>query len=78
MNNNFYKTRDLAESAALIVSGQRLVIIERVGKTCIFVFANAEVCSQVSYKYFFGNLQVNARGYYEAITRLKNRIFAKI
>ena len=76
MNNNFYKTRDLAESAALIVSKQRLINIEKVGKVCWFIFVDFESCTQISNDYFFGQLMVNAIEFHQAITRLKNRIFA--
>lgn len=74
--NNTYKTKDLAESAALIVEGQNLLKIEREGRLCWFIFENKEKCIELSNKFFFGGLLVNAREFYEATTRLKNRIFA--
>lgn len=76
MENRYYRTQDLGESAALIASGQRPINIERVGKICFFVFINSETCKKLSYEYFFGNLMVNARDYHQAITRLKNRVFS--
>jgi hypothetical protein len=76
MENEIYKTRDLAEAAALLVSKQRLIQILRIGKICWFLFEDKEKCLHVSSEYFFGELIVNAREYYQAITRLKNRIFA--
>lgn len=72
-----YRTRDLAESAALIVQHQRLIQVEREGRICWFLFENKETCEQISNQFFFGELSVNARDYQEAIARLKNRIFAK-
>lgn len=77
MENRYYKTKELYEAAALIVSNQRLVDIEKRGKICIFVFVYSETVFQISNEYFFGTLMVNARNYHEAITRLKNRIFAQ-
>jgi len=74
--NNVYKTRQLAESAALVMQKQRLIKFERIGKVCWFYFDNAEKCQQISNDYFFGELNVNARDFYETITRLKNRIFS--
>lgn len=71
-----YKTRDLAEAGALIVEGQQLKRIERQGQICWFIFENKQKCEELSNKFFFGNLLVNAREFYETLARLKNRIFA--
>ena len=72
-----YKTKDLGEAAALIVRKQRLIDIERVGKTCWFVFENSQNCKELSNKFFFGELLVNARDYHESLSMLKNRIFSQ-
>lgn len=72
-----YKTKDLAEAAALITSGQQLQRIDREGSICFFIFANKGDCKMLSNKFFFGDLQVNAMSYYENMNRLKNRIFAE-
>jgi len=77
-NNNFFVTKDLSESGALLIKNQKLIRIERVGKTCWFYFENPDKCSKISNDFFFGNLTVNARDYYQTITKLKNRIFAGI
>jgi len=71
-----YKTKDLAESAALIIKGQKLISMERQSKICWFVFENKDECKRLSNQFFFGELLVNAREYYEALGRLKNRIFS--
>lgn len=79
MNKNqteIYRTRDLAESAALIVQHKRLIQVEREGRICWFLFENKETCEQISNQFFFAELLVNAREYYEALQTLKNRIFA--
>jgi len=72
-----YKTKDLGEAAALIVRKQRLIDIEREGKTCWFVFENSQNCKELSNKFFFGELLVNARDYHESLSMLKNRIFSQ-
>ncbi|HWA52329.1 MAG TPA: hypothetical protein VG895_04735 [Patescibacteria group bacterium] len=72
-----YKTKDLAEAAALIVEGQSLLFLKREGRTCWFVFSNFSSSKQISDKFFFGDLLVNARKYKEAIDLLKSRIFAR-
>jgi hypothetical protein len=71
-----YSTKDLGEAGALIVKDQKLIRIDRKGKTCWFVFEDKEECERLSADFFFGELQVNARSFYEAITRLKHRIFS--
>lgn len=71
-----YKTKDLAEATALLTSGQNVTKIERRGSICFFVFSDKEKCEEISNKFFFGDLQVNAREFHEAMARLKNRIFS--
>jgi hypothetical protein len=73
---NTYKTKDLGECAALITAKQRLADIEREGSVCWFVFASRCECEKISAQFFFGELLVNAREYYEAMVRVKNRIFS--
>lgn len=72
-----YKSKDLAEVAAIITAGQQLQRIEREGSICFFIFSDKVKCEQLSNEFFFGNLRVNARSYYENMNRLKNRIFTK-
>lgn len=74
--NNEYKTKDLAEASALLTKEQKLLRIEREGRICWFVFENRASCQQLSNKFFFDDLLVSARKYYESMMRLKNRIFA--
>ena len=71
-----YKTKDLGESAALIIKNMKFIRIDREGRICWFVFENKSECEKFSSDFFFGELLVNAREYYEALGRLKNRIFS--
>lgn len=75
--DNIYRTRDLSEAAALLICKKHFIQIQREGKVCWFVFEDLEECKQISNEFFFGELIVNARDYYQIITKLKNRIFAK-
>lgn len=79
MNDNAdkYETKDLAEAAVLLTMRRELVDIKREGSTCWFVFADKKRCEELSKQFFFDTLLVDARTYFEAISRLKNRIFAK-
>lgn len=74
--SDFYKTKDLPESAALLYKNQQLIRIDRQGKVCWFVFANKSECERLSREFFFGELTVNARQFYEVVVRLKHRIFS--
>lgn len=70
-----YRTKDLAEAAAMLVCKQKLTSIERQQQTCWFIFAQADKCRKISDKFFFGELLVDARQYHESLSLLKNRIF---
>lgn len=72
-----YSTRDIGEAASLIVRKQKLIRIDRDNRICWFVFENIEECKKLSSDFFFGELLINARDYYEALGRLKNRIFSR-
>lgn len=74
---NVYKTRDLAEAAALLVTGEQLMEVEREVNVCWFVFRDKGGCRNAANQYYFGDLLVNARAYREAINRLKNMIFGR-
>jgi hypothetical protein len=74
---NTYRTKDLGECAALIAVKQHLINIERQGSICWFVFEDKEKCEKLGSQFFFGELSVNAREYYEAMVRVKNRIFSR-
>ena len=77
MVDTTYKTKDLAEAAALMVIGQSLKDIEREAGVCWFVFSGGQQSQDISNKYYFGELLVNARDYQEAMKRLKNLIFTR-
>lgn len=72
---NQYRTKELSEAAALLTKGQQIVDIERQGRICWFIFNNKELCEDLANKFFFSDLSVNARDYFESVKRLKNRIF---
>jgi len=74
---NEYITKDIGEAAALITQNQKLIRMDREGNVCWFIFDDKKECEKLSNQFFFDNLQVNAREYYEAQTRLKNRIFSR-
>ena len=80
MNNeleNVYSTKDLAEASLLLVKNQKLIRLNRQGKTVFFVFEDKKNCEDISNQFWFGECLVNAKTYYEAMQTLKNRIFAR-
>ena len=77
MSKHTYKTRHLAEAAALIVMGLKFIRMEREGAICWFAFDDNAKCSSVSNDFFFGSLLVNAREYHDAMSLLKNRVYSK-
>lgn len=71
-----YSTKDLGEAGALIVKKQKLIKIDRKGNICWFLFENRVSCMQISKQFFFEDLMVNAREYFDTIRRLKSLIFS--
>ena len=70
-----YRTKDLGEAAALLVKEASLTDIERIGNVCWFIFENGKSCKDIATQFHFGTVIVDARAYYEAVKRLKSRIF---
>lgn len=71
-----YKTKDLAEAACLITVKKQLVQVDRNGSICWFIFEDRKTCEALSREFFFGEVLVNARDFYEALNRLKHKIFS--
>jgi hypothetical protein len=75
ISREIYRIRDLSEAGVLLVSGKKLIEIEKEGSVCWFDFEDFDDCKRISELFWFGELMVNAKSYYDAITRLKSRIF---
>jgi hypothetical protein len=75
--DNHYRTKDLSEGSVLLVKQQKLLSIDREGKTCWFIFEDKKSCEQIANQFWFGSCLVNAKSYFEAIQTLKNRIFSQ-
>lgn len=70
-----YKTKDLAEASFLLANGKQLLLVEREGKTCWFIYDGQQECQQLVNSFWFGNASINAKNFYDAIQMLKSRIF---
>lgn len=69
-----YKTKDLPEVAALIIKKQKLLSTRRDGNIFWFVFEFDRHCEEISTAYYYGDLQVNAREFYETMKMLKGKV----
>lgn len=78
MENKVYKTKDLAEASFLLAKGKSLLVLERDGKTCWFVYPNQEECKELISAFWFGNALIQGRDFYQAIQMLKNKIFSNV
>ena len=72
-----YKTKDLGEASGLLCKSAVLLRLQKENNFYWFVFQDKELCEKTSREYWFGNLQVNARNYYEEMRMLKDRLFSQ-
>jgi hypothetical protein len=75
---NTYSTKDLSEASALLIKNQKLLHLERQGKTVYFHFADKKNCEELASQFWFDECLVNAKSYYNAMVTLKNRIFSAL
>lgn len=76
MENNEFFTKDLNEASALLVSGVKLLRLERGQGHYWFVFEKQNA-QEISNKFWSNELLVDAQRYSDAIRRLKDRLFAQ-
>lgn len=72
-----YFTKDLGEAAALLCKGAKMIRLQRQENFFWFVFANKELCLNLSNDYWFNSLPINAKLYQETLRSLKDRLFAQ-
>ncbi len=75
---NAYKTKDLAEASFLLANGKKLLLLERDGRVCWFVYPDRTECETLVSSFWFNDAVVNAKNFYDAIQMLKGRIFSQI
>lgn len=71
-----YKTKDLAEASFFLAKAIPLKRLERDGRICWFIFVDGVKCKRLSEDFWFGQATIQAKGYYDAMQTLKNRIFS--
>lgn len=72
-----YHTKDLAEAAAILAKGRRLLRLQPQEDYFLFVFEDEKQCEEIANSFWSGELRVNAKGYADALRTLKDRIFAR-
>jgi hypothetical protein len=73
-----HRDSDLGASSALLCSGVRLLGLEpRTPSSFFFVFEDRQRCELLSNKFWSGELQVSARGFYDAMRTLKDLVFSR-
>lgn len=77
LKKDVYLTKDLGESSALLCKSAVLVSLQKESNFYWFVFRDKELCQKISREYWFGELLVNARKYYEEMRGLKDKLFSQ-
>jgi len=72
-----YITKDLGEASSLLCNSAILLKLQKEKNFYWFVFQDKELCEKTAREYWFGNLLVNARKYYEEMRMLKDRLFSQ-
>ena len=74
---NYYRTKDLAESSFLYASGQKLITVEKEDRVIWFIFEDKESCTKLCDAYWAKDAIVNAKEFADAIRSLKDIIFSR-
>lgn len=72
-----YRVKDLGEAAALLCKSVKLLGLQKDNNFYWFIFSDKETCDEISNRYWFGELLVNAKLYQDALRTLKDRLFAQ-
>lgn len=77
VRDNEYLTKDLGEVAALLTQGFKIKSIQWKDKIAYFVFLDPVGCVKTANEYYFNNLPVSARQYFENLRLVKRKIYAE-
>lgn len=75
--NDEYQTKDLGEASALLSKSATLIRLQKQDNFYWFIFLDKTLCEKISHEYWFGELFVNARDFYEQMRMLKDRLFSQ-
>ncbi len=72
-----YETSDLGLATALVVAGNKLVGVDKTQpRRASFIFTQSDGIAGDAEDYWNDNLQVSALAYFDALKRLKTRLYA--
>ena len=74
MKHDQYNTKDIGEAAALITRGCRLADILWKDGIAFFLFDDP-LAASIGHDYFYADLPLNARTYYDTLRMLKRKIY---
>lgn len=72
-----YRTKDFGEASALYCESLELVRLDKGEGFYWFIFNNFGKCTELSSKYWMGELLVNAKKYKDSMRDLKERLFSR-
>jgi hypothetical protein len=72
-----YKTKDIFEAAWIYSNNVPLITLEPDSKYSWFVFANKEVCLELSAKYWSNSATGNIKSFVSSLKTLKDFIFSR-
>ncbi len=75
--NNVYLTKDLYEASFLYANRLKLLGLQKEGKFFWFVFDNKKLAEELADKYWKREGLIDASTFAEAVTFLKNRLYAR-
>ena len=73
---NDYHTKDMGEAAALLTRGCRMRDVQWKDDTAYFIFPDRPQCEAIAKEYFYSDLQVSARTYYDNLRMIKRKLYA--
>ncbi len=73
-----YKVKDIGEAAAQLCNAAKLLGLEKDTDFFWFVFSNENnSCNEISNRYWFGDLLINAKTFHESLRKLRDVLFAQ-
>lgn len=73
-----FTTYDLGVAAALLCADFELLALDRANpRKVLFIFRRATRIDDTANSYFAGHLELNARGFFDQLKALKNRLYSE-
>ncbi len=77
-SSQVFTTYDLGVAAALLCADFELLALDRANpRKVLFIFRRAPRIEDTANSYFAGRLELNARGFFDQLKALKNRLYSE-